>query len=409
MKKDMKIEYKPAGELKPWDRNPKFHDIESLKRSVERYGPRWPILVQKGSLRIIAGHGRLEAYTKLGIDPVPVTIWDCTDQEADAFAIADNQLTITGGWDDDALSLVIQEMPIEFQDTLGFDMDELDMYLNLNIDEPEIMEDEFTEDVEPTCKRGQLWRLGDHRLLCGDSTSKEDMKLLMGGVKADMVFTDPPYGVSIGDKNKMLDSFDRGGRCTKNIEHDTDSPEKLKEMLLAAMKNTHDNMKDTAAYYLCSPQGSGLGMMMMMMMMMNEAGLIARHVLIWVKNQPTFSLGRLDYDYQHEPILYGWKKTHTFYGNGAHTKSIWMIDRPRESKLHPTMKPIDLVANAIQNSSRKGDMVLDPFGGSGSTLIACEQTQRHCRMIELDPHYCDVIIHRWEELTGQKAELVGGE
>ncbi|RLC77150.1 MAG: hypothetical protein DRJ03_27385, partial [Chloroflexi bacterium] len=195
MKKDLKIVYKPAGDLKPWDQNPKHHNMEAIKRSIERYGPRQPIMVQKGTLRIIAGHGRLQAYTELGYTQVPCMIWDCTDKEADAYAIADNQLTISAGWDEDTLSMIIQDLPLEFHDTLGFDSEELEAFLDIDTGEPELVEDSFTEDVEPTCQRGQLWQLGSHRLLCGDSTNSEDMAHLMDGARADMVFTDPPYGI----------------------------------------------------------------------------------------------------------------------------------------------------------------------------------------------------------------------
>lgn len=220
-----------------------------------------------------------------------------------------------------------------------------------------------------------------------------------------MTFTDPPYGVAIGDKNKLLQSVQPSGRITENIENDNISVEELYDILVAAFTNLKDNSEDDASYYVCSPQGGGLGEMMMMMM--KDSGLPVRHLLIWVKNAPTFSMGRLDYDYKHEPIMYTWGKSHNFYGNGTIKCSVWPFDKPRKCDLHPTMKPVALVAEAILNSSKKGDVVTDLFGGSGSTMMACEQTGRACRMMELDPHYCDVIIKRWEEFTGKKAEKVG--
>lgn len=175
-------------------------------------------------------------------------------------------------------------------------------------------------------------------------------------------------------------------------------------MLRRAFVNVREACAEDAVYYVTSPQGGSLGLMMMMM---RDAGLPVRHVLMWVKNSATFSIGRLDYDYQHEPIFYTWAKTHHNYRAGENRTTVWRYDKPRKCDLHPTMKPVALVANAIYDGSREGDIVLDAFGGSGTTLIACEQTGRKCRMIELDPHYCDVILRRWENLTGKEAVNIG--
>jgi DNA modification methylase len=202
----------------------------------------------------------------------------------------------------------------------------------------------------------------------------------------------------------MLNQFQPSGRCTENIENDTLSVDELHSMLLKAFTNVRNVCADDASYYVTSPQGGDLGMMMMMMM--KEAGLPIRHVLMWHKNTATFSMGRLDYDYQHEPIFYTWTKKHKFYGKGKFHTSVWDIDKPRKCDLHPTMKPVELVANCIENNSIGGDIVLDVFGGSGTTMIACEQLNRRCYMMELDPHYCDVIIDRWEQFTGKKAEKI---
>lgn len=217
-----------------------------------------------------------------------------------------------------------------------------------------------------------------------------------------MVFTDPPYGVAIGDKNKLLNSVQPSGRCTENIKNDKLSTDELYAILVKAMVNVRNNCKDDACYYVTSPQGGELGLMMMMMMM-KDAGIPVRHMLIWEKNSATFSLGRLDYDYQHEPIFYTWTKAHHNYRAGDYRTTIWKYDKPRKCDLHPTMKPVELVANCLMDATREGDVVLDAFGGSGTTLIACEQLNRKCRMMELDPHYCDVIMARWEKLTGRKA------
>ena len=221
-----------------------------------------------------------------------------------------------------------------------------------------------------------------------------------------MVFTDPPYGVGIGDKNKTLNSVQKAGRCCENIENDTLSEEALYEMLKQAFTNVKANCKEDAVYFVTSPQGGSLGLLMMMMM--RDAGLPVRHVLMWRKNSPTFSLGRLDYDYQHEPIFYTWAEKHHNYRGGEYRTTVWDYDKPRKCDLHPTMKPVELVINAILDGSLKGDTVLDVFGGSGTSIIAAERTGRKCCMMELDPHYCDVIVARWEAETGRKAVLLNG-
>lgn len=249
-----------------------------------------------------------------------------------------------------------------------------------------------------------------------------------------MVFTDPPYGVAIGDKNKMLQEHGFGGGITKNIEGDTLSTLELQDLLTKAFTNLRENCADDCSYYVSSPQGGEIGLMMLMMM--RDAGLEVRHNLIWVKNSATFSMGRLDYDYKHEPIFYTWTKKHNFYGGYQNTviddsmpidkmskaelkelvralqgenTSVIYADKPLHCNLHPTMKPVKLVGRFIVNSSQKGDPVLDIFGGSGTTMIACEQLGRKCFMMEKDPHYASVIIDRWETFTGEKAVLLSDE
>lgn len=218
------------------------------------------------------------------------------------------------------------------------------------------------------------------------------------------MFTDPPYGVAIGDKNKMLDEVaGKSGRIKTNIENDAIDKDELYEILVAAFTNLRENCKDDASYYVTSPQGGEIGLMMMMM---RDAGLEVRHNLIWEKSSATFSMGRLDYDYKHEPIFYTWTKKHNFYGGGKFRNTVWQFPKPRKCDLHPTMKPVELVAECILNSSKEGDVVADIFGGSGTTMIACEQLNRQCRMMELDPHYVDVIVKRWEQFTGEKATLL---
>lgn len=218
-----------------------------------------------------------------------------------------------------------------------------------------------------------------------------------------MVFTDPPYNVGYSDKNKFLNEADKGNRIQEDIENDSfsDDEEAKDNLWIPAFKIMREYAKEDCSIYVTMPQG---GTHMMMMMSVHEAGWKVKHELIWVKNNHV--LGRTDYYYKHEPILFGWNEKHKFYGKGSFDKSVWKIPKPQKSDLHPTMKPIELIANALQNSSKVGDIVMDLFGGSGSTLIACEQLGRKCYMAELDPKYCDVIIKRWENLTGKKAELL---
>ena len=239
--------------------------------------------------------------------------------------------------------------------------------------------------------------------MCGDSTDAGSVAILMDGQKADMVFTDPPYNVAIGDKNKAINALTGSKSIERNLEGDTfkTDEEAGEKLWFPAFKNMLVNSNDNCAIYVTMPQGGTH--MMMMMMMMDRAGWQVKHELIWVKNSPTFSMGRLDYDYQHEPICFGWNKGHKKIGKGRFTKSIWEIDKPRKDGDHPTMKPIELIANALENSSESEDKILDLFGGSGSTLIACEQLGRKCYMMELDPKYCDVIRKRyWKFVTGSE-------
>lgn len=226
----------------------------------------------------------------------------------------------------------------------------------------------------------------------------------MAGSLADLVFTDPPYGVSYVDKNKFLNSIDKPICVVNAIEGDDQEPEDMHDFWVAAFKNLYRCTKERMSYYITAPQGGDL--LLLLLQAVRESGFALKHQLIWNKNNHV--LGRCDYNYKHEPIIYGWKigKTHKFVGGGSMLTSVWDVPKPLRSDLHPTMKPIRLIENAVLNSSEPGEIVLDLFGGSGSTLIACEQLKRVCYMMEIDPHYCDVIIDRWETLTGEKAVLV---
>jgi site-specific DNA-methyltransferase (adenine-specific) len=328
---------------------------------------------------------------------------DLTPEQVRAYRVVDNKIAELSEWNEELLAAEISDLTeFNFAD-YGFDLAEL---AKATEEEPEAEDDGYetdTEKIEIRVHRGEVWKLGDHRLMCGDSTSGEDMARLMCGEKADMVFTDPPYGVAIGDKNKVLNSVQRAGRCLENIANDTLSEEELYEMLKSAFINVRNNCADDAVYYVTSPQGGSLGLMMMMM---KDAGLPVRHVLMWRKNSPTFSLGRLDYDYQHEPIFYTWTDRHHNYRAGKYRTTVWDFDKPRKCDVHPTMKPVGLVENAILDGTERGMVVLDVFGGSGTTVIASERTGRKCRMMELDEKYATVILNRWEEETGKKGERI---
>ncbi|TVL99565.1 MAG: DNA modification methylase [Candidatus Brocadia sp. WS118] len=239
-----------------------------------------------------------------------------------------------------------------------------------------------------------------HYLMCGDSTKIEDVEKLMDGKKADMVFTDPPYGVSYGDKNLFLNAVWPANRIQENIDNDTKTVKEMKDLWTQAFTNCNVFTKDGGAYYGCSPQG---GELMMMMMSWLEAGWELKQQIIWVKNN--IVLGRSDYHYKHEPILYGWKtgKAHQFYG-GTGENTVWEINKPQVSDLHPTMKPVALVLKAIKNSSKEEDIILDLFMGSGTTIIASEQSNRIAYGMELDPHYCDVIRKRYAKVIGKEEE-----
>lgn len=356
--------------------------------------------LDNGKYIIIGGNMRYRAMSELGMKDAPcVVIPKETDIETlKAYTIIDNNGF--GKYDWDMLANEWDEYKLE---DWGVDLPVFEDDEEQGNSVGKAKDDDFDENNEEITikvKLGDLWKLGEHLLLCGDSSKSQVVSKLMGGEKANCVFTDPPYGVAIGDKNKELNNMIPSNRKTKIIINDNINKDDLYIILRDAMTNVRENIADDCCVYVASPQGGELCMMMMMMM---DAGLPVKHVLIWEKNCPTFSLGRLDYDYQHEPILYTWGKKHKNYRGGEFRSSIWKYDKPKASGLHPTMKPVELVANALMDGSKENDIVLDVFGGSGTTLIACEQLNRTCRMIELDPHYCDVIIARWEKLTNQKA------
>ena len=383
-------------EIKPYEKNPRNNDnaVDAVAASIREFGFKVPIIIDKDNI-IVAGHTRYKAAKKLGLKTVPcIKADDLTDEQVKAFRLADNKVAEQAEWDFDLLNEELETITMDMEQ-FGFDLPE--------DDEEETPTDIIEDDVpdvpeEPKSKYGQVYQLGNHRLMCGDSTKKEDVDKLLNGVKADLLFTDPPYNVSMESKSKDVLKSDN----YSHIENDDLSEDEFKMFLQSVFTNANDSLKDDSSYYVFSCQG---GDSELMMMMMRECGIRCRHQIIWVKDAPVFSMGRLDYDYKHEPILYGWKKKHNFYRNGQQDKSVWEFKRTA-NKLHPTMKPVELIVNALMNSTKNGNIVLDLFGGSGSTLMACEQTERINYSMEFDPHYVDVIIQRWENFTGKKAVLL---
>ena len=401
MDRKKQIVYKNVDELIPYENNPRINNkaVEVVKQSLQEFKFQNPIIIDANNV-IVCGHTRLLASKELGLTEVPCIVADdLTEEQIKAFRIADNSSAQVAEWDMDKL---MKEL-----DSIDYDMSkygraeqmaEIEKIIEEN---KEVEEDDFdcTPPEEPKAKLGDIYQLGNHRLMCGDSTKEEDVEKLMGGELADMVFTDPPYNVDYSSKNAFLNEADQGNRIQKDIAGDfgyTDE-ECGEKLWKPAFQNMRDNAKDCCSIYVTMPQG---GAHMMMMMMMCAASWQVKHELIWVKNNHV--LGRTDYFYKHEPILYGWAKTHKFYGKGEFDKSVWEIPKPQKSDLHPTMKPIRLIANCLQNNSLENNIVMDLFGGSGSTLIACEQLNRTCYMMELDPKYVQVIIERYIAFTGNE-------
>jgi site-specific DNA-methyltransferase (adenine-specific) len=379
--------------------NVRKHDeknLAAIKASLNRFGQQKPIVVDASGV-VRAGNGTLAAAKALGWKEIRIVRSSLAGSEATAYAIADNRTAELAEWDEDALSQTLAALQIEDENlavVTGFDAKEIDALLAPD----EVTEDEFPEQtVDPITKTGDLWLLGEHRLLCGDSTKADEVKRLMDGMLASLVVTDPPYGVSYAEKNAFLNAFDEGNRVQTPIQNDHLDKESVQKLWNDSFTQMGASMRPGACVYCFMPQG---GDQMMMMMMMTGAGIEPRHELIWLKNNHV--LGRTDYAYKHEPIMYAWKSGgHRFYGDFQ--TSVLEFDRPNSSKLHPTMKPVELIARLVQNSSVVGDVLYDPFLGSGTTLIAAEQLGRKCYGMEISPAYCDVIVKRWENLTGKKA------
>jgi len=387
----MIIEKKNTAELLPADYNPRKDlkpgdaEYEKLKRSFEQFGYVEPVIWNKTTGRVVGGHQRLKVLTDLGLTEVECVVVEMDEEKEKALNIALNK--ISGDWDKDKLALLISDLQgSDFDVSLtGFDPAEIDSLFKDTLKDG-VKDDNFNVDAElqnPTItKAGDIWTLGRHRLICGDSTKPETFELLMGTVKANLVITDPPYNVNYeGSAGK--------------IKNDNMADEAFYNFLLNAFKNTEAAMASDASIYVFHADTEGLNFRRAFA----DAGFYLSGCCIWKKQ--SLVLGRSPYQWQHEPVLYGWKKKgkHQWY-TGRKESTIWEFDKPKKNGDHPTMKPIPLLAYPIMNSSMTNSVVMDPFGGSGSTLIACEQTDRICYTVELDEKFCDVIVKRYIEQVG---------
>ena len=422
--------------LIPYGKNAKKHDkvqIKDIATSIKKYGFKQPVLVDKDNV-IVVGHGRILGALQLKLQTVPCLIADdLTDEQIKEYRILDNKLN-ESDWDLDLLSEELNVLDLsDFELDFDFDLDEEE--------DAEPIEDGFDVEQnipnEPTTKLGDIWQLGRHRLMCADCTDSEHIKLLMDEKLADLVVTDPPYNVNNDAKEKLIAKLNKYGnkRVNENINtgiaNDNMSNDTFSLFLYKIYSSLNDNLKHGGALYIFHAQSEAPNFMLNFQKFFK-----LKAILIWVKNH--FALSTGDYHWKHEPIIYGWKEgaTHYFtedrtqntvfedkidlkklkkeemleniYKDTVHT-TVLHEDKPLKNDLHPTMKPIKLLARLIKNSSRENEIVLDTFGGSGSTLIACEQTNRICYMSELEPKYVDVIINRWEQFTGEKAALLESE
>ena len=394
---NLEIQHMAVDVLIPYARNSRTHSDEQIAQvagSIQEFGFINPILIGDDDV-IVAGHCRLIAAQRLNMDTVPaIRLSHLDENQRRALVIADNRIAENAGWDEELLKLELEALSAEdFDlDLLGFDDNELDDLLHGLDDDSNLDEDVPELDENPISKQGDLWILGMHKLLCGDATKMDDIKLLMGDELADMAFTDPPYNVNYANSAK-----DKMRGTNRPIINDN-----LGSAFDGFLTDACSNMLSVTkgALYICMSSSE----LDTLQSAFRSAGGKWSTFIIWAKN--TFTLGRADYQRQYEPILYGWKDGNDRYWCGDRSQGdVWFCNKPRVNDLHPTMKPIELVIRALKNSSKTKDIVLDIFGGSGSTLIAAEHTDRRARLIELDPKYVDVIIKRWQDLTGQEAIL----
>lgn len=383
----------PIDRLVPYINNARTHSpeqINKLRSSLREFGFINPVIIDR-DYGVIAGHGRILAAKEEGITEVPCVFADyLTEAQKKAYIIADNRMAMDAGWDEELLRVEIEALQAEAFDVsmTGFDPNEIDDLFKENLKDG-LHDDDFDIEAElkkPTfTKAGDVWALGRHRLVCGDSTKKETYDILMDGKKANLVLTDPPYNVNYE------------GTAGK-IKNDHMANDAFYQFLLDAFTNMEAVMADDASIYVFHADTEGLNFRRAFA----DAGFYLSGCCIWKKN--SLVLGRSPYQWIHEPVLFGWKKSgkHAWYAGRKET-TVWEYDKPKKNADHPTMKPIALLAYPIMNSSMTNALVLDPFGGSGSTLIACEQSERTCYTVELDEKYCDVIVKRYIEQVGSSA------
>lgn len=375
-------------DLKPYENNPRKNDdaVKYVAESIKEFGFKVPIVIDKNNV-IVAGHTRYKAAKKLKMSEVPCIIADdLTDEQIKAFRLADNKVAEKAEWDFDLLNA-------ELDDIIDLDMELFGFEDALQDDAEEAVEDEFEVELpaEPKSKLGDIYQLGNNRLMCGDSTVLEDVEKLMGGEQADMLLTDPPYNVNYEGKTK--DKL--------KIKNDQMGNDNFRQFLTDAFSNADMVMKPGAVFYIWHADSEGYNFRGACF----DAGWTVRQCLIWNKN--SMVMGRQDYQWKHEPCLYGWKEGagHLWASDRKQTTVI-NFDKPTRNDMHQTMKPIPLFDYQIKNNTKGGDVVLDLFGGSGTTIMACEQNGRRGYSMEYDPRYVDVIVDRWEKFTGAKAVLL---
>jgi DNA modification methylase len=424
----MQTEFKiiPIKDLKPWGKNPRKHDIEKLVKSIETFGFRAPLVVNRcdNQYFVEAGHGRLMAARAVGLQSLPCVIVEDNEQTAAAYAIADNRLQEFSCWDEEKLANLLKEFDGELTETIGFTAGELDKLLS-DLSRGTPGEETFdvegsmekAHEAETSIKRGDVLQLGEHRLMCGDSTARADVARLMNGALADMVFTDPPYNVDY--KSKGGNSYSAGKYGGLKAFEDDKSLTGYHYFLQAVIQNIHDFSAEKTPVYMWHADSFGD----IVIGTFRNFGYKVQPTIIWLKDGIVFSHGT--YHRCYEPCTYCWKDGKRPYENRKVTAkerdvwmdritfmdylNVWFIPRDNTSEyVHPTQKPTALAERAMRNTSKEGDITLDLFGGSGSTLIACEKLGRKARLMELDPHYCQVIVDRWEAFTGQKAVMANG-
>lgn len=389
---NFKVEQWPIEKVKPYPKNPRRNEraVDAVANSIRDFGMRVPVVCDKNGV-IITGHTRRLAAIKLGMKVIPVHIANISDVKANAYRLADNKTNELASWDFELLAEQIKELNLEDIDMSKFGFKEVELKELLGFDPEQNEKDNaIPEKAKPRTRVGQLWALGDHRLLVGDSSLVENWTRLLGdGESLDMVFTDPPYGVAYEGKTK------------EKMKIQNDEEEDLDKIVFPALGNAITKTKAGGCWYVTVPSRP---VHIRFAQFLNERGVL-RQILQW--NKDAFVMGHSDYHYQHEPILYGWKPGQKHQEPETRNQtSVWNVARPKKSELHPTTKPLELVEKAIVNSSKKGWIVGDPFCGSGTTLIAAEKTGRRARVLELDTKYADVILQRWEDYTGKKAEVL---